>query len=579
MDLFKKLFKLGKEKSIYMILSLILAGVSTIFSFVSLYYFWQLIININTNSDIEVIKKISLSMFLMTLIYIVLYFLSLIFSHIFAFRIETNIKKKGIENLLDSSFSFFDINSSGKVRQIIDDNSSNTHTIVAHILPDSVVALITPICLIILSFLADYRVGILVIIVILLSLVCFKYMYSDQDSMKQYMSALEDINSETVEFVRGIQVIKIFKLTLQSFEKLHKSILNYSDVVNRISQLSKIPYVAFQVLVMSFPATIILVAYSMINDNYQSYKIVSLVIFFMSFVGLISNIFLKIMFFSKNFMTANDTIKKLENIYDEMAKNKVEHKNIYKMSSYDIEFENVDFEYEEGNLVLDKLNLKFEQGKKYALIGKSGGGKSTIVKLISGFYPIKNGNLKIGGINISDYSYETIIDNISFVFQDAKLFNKSIYDNVVIGRPVASYDEVMNALKLAQCDSILDKLPQRENTVVGSKSVSISGGEKQRIAIARAILKNSNIIILDEACASSDTENEYQIQKALSKLMKNKTVIMIAHRLSSIRNVDEILVVDEGKIVERGTHDELINQDGQYRYFVNLYNKSNDWRM
>ena len=249
------------------------------------------------------------------------------------------------------------------------------------------------------------------------------------------------------------------------------------------------------------------------------------------------------------------------------------------MTSHDIDFSGVTFRYEEGVDVLTDFSLKLESGKKYALVGSSGSGKSTIAKLISGFYPVSSGELKIGGVDISKYKRETLEHEIAFVFQNAKLFKTSIYENVKIGRPDASREEVVKALDLAMCGSILDKFETREDTIIGAKGVHLSGGETQRIAIARAILKDAPIIILDEASAASDPENEYEMQQAFSKLMEGKTVIMIAHRLSSIRNVDEILVVEDGKVTERGSHDELIAKDSKYKNLQNLYNQANEWRL
>ena len=393
------------------------------------------------------------------------------------------------------------------------------------------------------------------------------------------MSALDDINSETVEYVRGIQVIKIFNMVIESFERLYKSIIRYSEVVNKDCQMCRRPYVIFQVCMLSLSALIVPVAYVARPISPQASETISLVVFFAAFSGLLMSAFMKVMFFSKNFEMANDAISKLESLFDEMDKNKLAHGDVSEMANHDIEFAGVTFRYEEGVDVLTDFSLKLESGKKYALVGSSGSGKSTIAKLISGFYPVSSGELKIGGVDISKYKRETLEHEIAFVFQNAKLFKTSIYENVKIGRPDASREEVIKALDLAMCGSILDKFETREDTIIGAKGVHLSGGETQRIAIARAILKDAPIIILDEASAASDPENEYEMQQAFSKLMEGKTVIMIAHRLSSIRNVDEILVVEDGKVTERGSHDELIVKDSKYKKLQNLYNQANEWRL
>ena len=579
MDIFKRLFTYGEERKGYMILAMILSGLATILSFVPYYFLWQMLREITMNADGERISRLSYLMFGSTILYTVTYLCALLCSHLFAFRIETNMRKKGLNALLNASFSFFDMNPSGKTRKIIDDNSSNTHTIVAHILPDSVNAVLFPICLVVLSFMANIYIGLLIIAAIIFALLCFKFMYSDQETMKEYMEALEDINSETVEYVRGIQVIKIFDMLVESFDKLYKSIITYSEVVNRQCQMFRRPYVLFQTVMLCLAAMIIPVAFKLLPDAQNTGEIVNLVVFFASFSGLLMGAFMKVMFFSKNFQFGEDAINKLEGLFKEMDKNKLSHGDVSEMTSYDISFDKVTFCYEEGINVLENLSIEFPAGRRYALVGSSGGGKSTIAKLISGFYPVSSGGIKIGGKDITEYRSDVLEKNIAFVFQNAKLFKTSIYENVLIGNPKSSHEEVMKALELAMCGSILDKFESRENTVIGAKGVHLSGGETQRIAIARAILKNAPIIIFDEASAASDPENEYEMQQAFTELMRGKTVIMIAHRLSSIRDVDEILVIDNGKVIERGSHYELISKESKYKKLQELYSKANEWRL
>ena len=287
---------------------------------------------------------------------------------------------------------------------------------------------------------------------------------------------------------------------------------------------------------------------------------------------------MRIMFAFQNNFNAKQVLERLDNLIVGMKQEKLSHGQIEKMRKFDIAFENVSFKYEENYIIKD-LSFYLEEGKTYAFVGPSGSGKSTLAKLISGFYAIQEGQIKIGGHTIREYAEETLLKNISFVFQHSKLFKKSIYENVKIGNPKATREEVLEALRLAQCQSILDKLPEREHTIIGSTGIYLSGGETQRVAIARAILKNANLIILDEASASTDPENEYELQQALSHLIKGKTTIMIAHRLSSIRNVDEILFIEKGQIVERGSYEELIKADGRYKAWNDLYYQANDWRV
>ena len=579
MDTFKRLFSYAEEKKGFMVIALIMSAIATILSFVPYYYFLKLLREITSTSNPDLIRSYSYCVLIATVAYALTYFTSLTCSHIFAFRIETNMKKRGLNELLDASFAFFDMNPSGKTRKIIDDNSSNTHTIIAHILPDSVNAVLFPICLMILAFATNVYIGILLVCAIVFALICFKFMYADQDMMRDYMDALEDINSETVEYVRGIQVIKIFDMVIESFEKLYKSIKHYSDVVNRQCQMCKIPYVAFQCGMMSFGAIIIAIASRQLGSGLALGEVISMVVFFVAFVGMLNNALVKIMFFSKNLQMGKDAVDRLDDIFGKMGKNKLENGTTDKLDSFEIEFDKVGFEYEEGVSVLSDFSLKLDSGKIYALVGSSGSGKSTIAKLMSGFYPVSSGKLKIGGRDIKDYTNKALEKNIAFVFQNSKLFKTSIYENVRFARPESSHEEVMKALELAMCGSILDKFDSRENTIIGAEGVHLSGGEIQRIAVARAILKDAPIVILDEASAASDPENEYEMQRAFKALMKGKTVIMIAHRLSSIRNVDEILLVEDGQIVERGSHDQLMAGQTKYRHFQDLFNKANEWRL
>lgn len=582
MNTFARLLGYAKEKRAFMVMALVLSAVATILSFVPYYYFWQILREITGNNDASRIREISWMIFGTTLLHVLTYFFALICSHVFAFRLETNMRKHGLNRLLHASFSFFDRSPSGRTRKIIDDNSSNTHTIIAHILPDSVNAVLFPICLLTVSFMADFYIGLLIVASLVISMSCFRFMSLGSEMMAEYMKALEDINSETVEYVRGIQVIKVFGIFLESFEKLHKSIMRYSKMINRQCQAFKLPFVLFQTVMMSFGVLIILIVYPQAGSASvagETGDVISKVVFFIVFFPLLYNAIMKIMFFNKNYGFGKDAIGKLESLFAEMDQNKLQQGTAEEMESCDIEFEGVDFEYEEGVSVLKDFSLRLEGGRQYAVVGSSGSGKSTIAKLISGFYPISGGSLKIGGKDLREYSGRTLEKNIAFVFQNARLFKTSIYENVRIGKPDSTREEVMNALRLAMCDSIIDKFETREHTMIGAQGVHLSGGEVQRIAIARAILKDAPIVILDEASAASDPENEYEMQQAFSKLMEKKTVIMIAHRLSSIRNVDEILVMDEGKVVERGTHDALAAGDTKYRSLLAAFGRANEWRL
>ncbi|MBW9213067.1 MULTISPECIES: ABC transporter ATP-binding protein [Terrabacteria group] len=579
MRLLKTLLEYGRDKKGYYIAAMVLSGISTILTFVPFYYFWSLLKEITSNANLDVIQSLAIKIFVTTLLFVFTYFSSLICSHVFAFRLESNLKKEGLNQLLKASFSFFDVHSSGRTRKIIDDNTANTHTVVAHILPDLVNAILFPICVLILSFRANFQIGLLVVAAIVFALYCFKFMFTGDDAMKEYMQSLEAINSETVEYVRGIQVIKVFGLGIQSFTRLYKAILDYSEKINKQCENYKVPWVLYQSCMMSLGGFVILIVYPMIQANHSMSDVVSLVVFFMSFSGLLHTSFLKVMMFSKNFSMAKDTIDKMDNLFKDMKENSLSSGTIKEMKDVSIDFKQVSFGYTNDLPILNYFDLHLEGKKKYALVGPSGSGKSTIAKLMSGFYPIQEGRIEIGGVDLKEYDSTILEKNIAFVFQNAKLFKMSIYDNVKLGNPKASHEQVMDALEKAMCLPIIEKFSTKENTLIGAKGVHLSGGEKQRIAIARAILKDAPIVILDEASAASDPENEYEIQQAFSQLMKEKTVIMIAHRLSSIRNVDEIFFIEDGQVMERGSHVELMGKKGRYFYFQKLYQQANNWRI
>ena len=445
-------------------------------------------------------------------------------------------------------------------------------------LPDNSQAFLVPIFALILAFAVSLRVGIVIIVLSVVSALMLMGMMGNKEFMKLYQTSLDRLSSETVEYIRGIQVVKIFGSKLKSFKALHDAITDYSKYAYDYSLSCRIPYVIYQLIflgliaIISIPLSFFLTDVS--NPKFMAVELI--MIFFLSGVIMVS--FMKIMWASMNIYNANLAIDRLENLYEKMQEDKLTYGNREHFDNFNIEFEKVSFSYGE-NKVLENLSFSLEEKKTYALVGHSGSGKSTIAKLLSGFYKVDSGAIKIGGHPLSEYTKDAIIKNIAFVFQDSKLFKKSIYDNVALADEQATREEVLEALSLAGCDEILDKFKERENTVIGSKGVYLSGGEKQRIAIARAILKKSPIVIMDEASASIDADNEYELQKAFKNLMKDKTVIMIAHRMTSIKNVDEIIVLENGQIAERGNNDSLVKKQGLYSRLMTLYETANEWRV
>ena len=577
LTVYKKILSYVPKERYLAYIGILLSMLSVVFKVWGYYYLSKFLIEIIVYNNIENAKYYGFCVVGLLIIGITLYGIAGLVTHVLGFRLETNLRKYGIEGLSKASFSFFDTHPSGKTRKIIDDNATDTHMIVAHLIPDNAGAILMPILLLVLGFFVSLKVGIILIILSIVGGISLSMMTGEKEFMKIYQESLETLSSETVEYVRGIQVIKIFGISVESFKALNTAIKNYSKYSLEYAMSCKRGFVGFQWFFFSFIAMVIPILLLFFNIEDPKMLAVELImVLFLSgalFVSLMA-----IMYVSMYAFMGQSVIEKLESIFEEMNSNKLTFGSNEEFENYNITFENVSFGYTDKKIIND-LSFSLEENKSYALVGSSGSGKSTIAKLISGFYKVDSGVIKIGNRSISSYSEEALINNIAFVFQNVKLFKTSIYDNVKIGKADASYEEVMTALNLAGCNSILDKFSEREQTQIGTKGVYLSGGEKQRIAIARAILKDAKIIIMDEASAAVDPENEYELQRAFSNLIKDKTVIMIAHRLPSIRNVDEILVMDNGEIIERGTDRELMALDGEYKKLQSLYNKANEWRV
>ena len=577
LTVYKKILSYVPKERYLAYIGILLSMLSVVFKVWGYYYLSKFLIEIIVYNNIENAKYYGFCMVGLLIIGITLYGIAGLVTHVLGFRLETNLRKYGIEGLSKASFSFFDTHPSGKTRKIIDDNATDTHMIVAHLIPDNAGAILMPILLLVLGFFVSLKVGIILIILSIVGGISLSMMTGEKEFMKIYQESLETLSSETVEYVRGIQVIKIFGISVESFKALNTAIKNYSKYSLEYAMSCKRGFVGFQWFFFSFIAMVIPILLLFFNIEDPKMLAVELImVLFLSGVLFVS--LMAIMYVSMYAFMGQSVVEKLESIFEEMNSNKLTFGSNEEFENYNITFENVSFGYTDKKIIND-LSFSLEENKSYALVGSSGSGKSTIAKLISGFYKVDSGVIKIGNRSISSYSEEALINNIAFVFQNVKLFKTSIYDNVKIGKADASYEEVMTAMNLAGCNSILDKFSEREQTQIGTKGVYLSGGEKQRIAIARAILKDAKIIIMDEASAAVDPENEYELQRAFSNLIKDKTVIMIAHRLPSIRNVDEILVMDNGEIIERGTDRELMALDGEYKKLQSLYNKANEWRV
>ncbi len=523
----------------------------------------------------------AINAFTFAILGITLNFFGLMGTHLSAFKNEKNMKDAAINHLLKLPLGYFSNHTSGGLRKIIDYSTAKTEVFLAHQLFDLTGAIVTPIVFLILLFSFDWLLGLICLIPIIL---CFVFMYpmfskESRNSMEKYEKYLEEMNGEAVEYVRGIPVTKAFQQSIYSFKNFINAIKNYGKFSAEYSMSTHIPMTAFTVSINGFFALLI-PAGILLAGSVVDVKFFANFMFYIIFTPICAVMMMKIMTVSQDWMLASCALDSIEAILNECPL--VDPINPQKPKNHSIEFEGVYFDYENvdgDEHILNDVNLKINENETVALVGPSGGGKTTIASLIPRFWDVNQGSIKVGDVDVRDISTKELMKNISFVFQNTTLFKDSIYNNVAIGRKGASREDVKKALSLTQCDDIIDELPDGIDTVIGSEGTYLSGGQQQRIALARAVLKDAPIIILDEATALADPENEYLIQKAISEITKNKTVIMIAHRLSSVKNVDKIYVVENGRIVEEGNHHTLVDSEGIYSRMWVEFNQSIQWKV
>lgn len=509
---------------------------------------------------------------------IILYFAALMSSHLAAFRVESNLRKEAMRQIVRMPLGFFDINTSGRIRKIIDDNAGVTHSFLAHQLPDLAATFLVPLVAAILIFVFDWILGLACIVPVIISMLVMGFMMNAEGRqfMKSYMTSLEEMNTEAVEYVRGIPVVKVFQQTIYSFKNFHRCIMNYNKMVFGYTRMWEKPMSLYTVIINGFvfflaPLAILLIGHS---GNYAS--VLLNFFLFVLITPVFSQSIMKSMYLNQALGQASEAIGRLENLVAYERLTVVAHPQPVK--EFSIQFENVSFSYPGARQkAVDDVSFIIPQGKTVALVGASGGGKTTIARLVPRFWEVNKGKVLIGGINVRVIAPEELMKHVSFVFQNTNLFKASLLENIKYGNPDATIEEVVRAVDMAQCREIINKLPLGLNTKIGTEGTYLSGGEQQRIVLARAILKNAPIIVLDEATAFADPENEHLIQQALKELTKGKTVLMIAHRLSSITEADNILVIDKGKIAEQGTHAELLNKQGIYNNMWNEYQQSVRW--
>lgn len=512
---------------------------------------------------------------------VILYFCALMCSHLAAFGTLYELKLAFANHITEIPLGYHLTIGSGRMRKIMDENIESIEKFIAHQFPDFVASLVAPLVLVILLLAIDWRYGVVSLLGIILAFVVqfLGFNGNAKEKMHHYQVAQEDMNSASVEYIRGMPEIKAFNQTADSFRRLSKSITDYTSFVLEYAMGWQNCMPGFTTIIHSIYLLLIPVGIfiGMGTGDYRSYSLTF--IFYLVLVPAISGVLNKIMYISESFTQIDGNVERMEEILSISAL--PDQDGGTAEQGHNIEFDHVSFSYGTDTSVkaLDSVSFMARQGEVTAIVGPSGGGKSTIANLVSRFWDVTEGCIRIGGVDIRKIPQAELMRQVSFVFQDTFLFRQSILDNIRMGNPAASKAQVIEAAKAAQCHDFIEKLPDGYHTMIGAAGIRLSGGERQRIAIARAIIKDAPIIVLDEATAFSDPENEYLIQKAFEKLIKNKTVIMIAHRLSTIRNADQILVMEHGQLIEQGTHDTLMEQQGKYAQMWSSYMESISWKI
>ncbi|MGP1369590.1 MAG: ABC transporter ATP-binding protein [Eggerthia catenaformis] len=577
-SILKRLMSYAGKKRFLLYIAMLMSALSGIMVLMPMVYIHRIVNNLIVNGivDFDYVKENSIYAAIFAGLGLFIYLIGLILSHIFAFEVEDNIIKTSVKKLINKPLGYFDNKESGRIRNVIVSGASETHSFLAHQLPDMAMTVISPIILLVFFFMFDWKLGLASMIPMIIGMILMSAMMtSETKKMKdEYYAELSDLSSQTVEYVRGIPVVKTFAQSVDSFDKLYSLIVKIKDDVLKLTMSYTNKMSWFETVSTSTAFFLVPVALLLIKFNGNLSNVVAnSVIYFL--IGPTFAIFIMrtatITQFSYFAELALDKIENILDFDDFVYGDK-------KSSDVGIEFKNVSFSYG-GENVLDNISFKVSKGERVALVGSSGSGKTTIARLAARFYDIKSGEILIGGINIKDFEKEALMKKIAFVFQNSKLFKMSLRENLLIGKPDAKDEEIDSALKNSGSKEIIEKLENGLDTVYGTKGTYFSGGEAQRLSIARAFLKDADIIILDEATAFADPENEHLIQESFKKLSKNKTTLMIAHRLSTVIDADKILVIDEGKIVEEGRHTDLIDMDGHYKRLWEEYQKSVNWKI
>ena len=562
--------------------SWVLSAVSALVALVPFVYIWKILRDV-LNAAPDYAQAVNIPHYgwmavLFAVLAYIIYIAALMCSHLSAFRVATNLRLEVSEHLATLPLGFTETFGSGKLRKIIHESTGAAETFLAHQLPDKYNAMATPIGLLVLLLVFDWRLGLLSLVPVALGFVIMSAMTGRRmaDKMRQYGNALESMSNEAVEYVRGIPVVKTFGQSVFSFKKFKATIDEYEKWVIAYTKELRMPMMLYTAAINGVFAFLIVGGLLFTRNGVTSEFLLNL-LFYIIITPVISLTLTRIMYMSENELVVADALARVDSVLDAEPVPENDHPRHPKDAS--VSLKDVHFSYDGKTDVIKGVSLKIQPGQMVAFVGPSGGGKSTLANLICRFFDVQSGSVRVGEADVRDIPKEELMDTISFVFQNSRLLKGSILDNVRLGRAQATEAEVLAALKAAQCMDIVEKFPEGIHTVIGTKGVYLSGGEQQRIAIARAMLKNAPILLLDEATAFADPDNEVRVQAAFAQLAKGKTVIMIAHRLSTVANADCIYVVQDGQIAESGAKDELCAQNGLFARMWQDYQASVQWKV
>lgn len=584
-----RMFKFAGNRHWLTVLGMILAGISTVLSMIPFVCIWFVVrdmLNALVAGDISLAAHSTTYAWWaagFSVLSILLYFIGLCCSHLAAFRTATNMKKAAMHHVVKLPLGYFGANGSGRLRKVIDDNAGLTKAFLAYQLPDLTGAVVMSIAVLVLIFVFDWRLGLCCLVPLAISVVFLKQMMGGDNAgfMEGYMTALETMNKEAVEYIRGIPVIKVFQQTVYSFKNFHAAIEEYEKYASGYALKCRIPLTGFNValngtFILLIPVVGMILAGVSGQAAYQDVLLDFL--FYSLFTPICTTMMNRVMFAGEQLMAAKSAVTRIEAVLKEEPL--ADPKDSKQPEDATVTFEHVSFQYPGAEeKALDDVTFDIPAGKTVALVGASGSGKSTAAKLIPRFYDVTEGKILVGGVDVRKIEKHTLMDCIAFVFQNTKLFKDTLLENVRAARPDATREEVLHAIEAAQCKEIIDHLPDGLDTMVGNGGTYLSGGENQRMALARAVLKDAPIVILDEATASLDVDNETEIQEAISRLVKGKTVLVIAHRMRTVENADQIIVLDGGVVAESGTHEMLMKKNGLYARLVKLQTDSAEWKL